>query len=471
MNPWIAGSILLLFFSTRFWGLWSQDLWHDEHFSIQETNRSLAELLHRSLWLNSPPLYQLIIKFTRSLLDFELAPWSLRLPSVFFGLLTLLESIKFAGLLRLGRLTILLATALIIFHPLLMEWQQWARGYSLAVFLTLWQLRSTFQLIEKNDKKNWRVFALSSFLLCLASYFGLLWVSLTLIVMLLDARLRAELISPRFIVIGITFCLVLSPWIRIAASRFLSQEHYWTNNVDQVFYIYQVYRLSGGSWIGLALLGIVLLVLSLQWKSLLQVFKNHRAVFIVCLIVIANVIVLIAKSLLSTSIVVDRYFVHIVTPAILAACAVYSLLKDKKLIRWILTLYVLTIGAAGLRQLQEIKEFIPLSEVIKRELLPPPEKVFVIREYFKYHYDPFEISLSPELRKSTQVMTIGTFTKEKSTHMDCNRSYRVVTELMSHNLVNLRRDLENCHDLMEESVPSSRYMKVSVFHLQPKSGQ
>jgi mannosyltransferase len=119
-----------------------QSLWYDEGFSVYLSSMTLGEITARTAYDIHPPFYYFLLHFWIPI--FGSAEFSLRFPSLIFGVLTV-PLIYAAGNRFLGRTAGLLAAALIAISPLLLWYSQEARMYTLVTFLCL---LSTYLLIR-----------------------------------------------------------------------------------------------------------------------------------------------------------------------------------------------------------------------------------------------------------------------------------------------------------------------------------
>lgn len=136
--------ILLLGFALRLIAI-NQSLWLDEAIGAEAARDfTYRELIyHFPTFDNHPPLYYIVLKFWTSI--FGYSEFSLRMPSVIFGVLTILVVYKIAQLLEKSGFTekthrLLkfphIAALLLAISQLHIYYSQEARMYSMAAFLT-----------------------------------------------------------------------------------------------------------------------------------------------------------------------------------------------------------------------------------------------------------------------------------------------------------------------------------------------
>ncbi len=128
-------AIILIGFSLRTYNLTYHSIWFDESVSIRWAKESVPRILDVSLNLvedRLPPLYYLLLKFWGTLVG--LSEWSVRYPSVIFGVLLIPIMYKIGS--RLFNSEVGLVTAMLTAcNPFLIWYSQEARMYSLAVCL------------------------------------------------------------------------------------------------------------------------------------------------------------------------------------------------------------------------------------------------------------------------------------------------------------------------------------------------
>lgn len=131
---WLGLILLTLAaFALRLYMLDGQSLWYDEGVTADIARRNFADLTRWTADDIQPPLYYYVVAFWGRAAGWS--EWSLRFPSVFFGVLTvpLLALVTLA--LTRRRVAGLLAAALVAFHPLLLYYSQEARMYSMLIAL------------------------------------------------------------------------------------------------------------------------------------------------------------------------------------------------------------------------------------------------------------------------------------------------------------------------------------------------
>ena len=134
-----------------------QGLWYDEIVTLLDSVRPpLSEILTTFSGDNHHPLYSLLAHFSVEL--FGEHAWSLRLPAVFFGTLSI-PALYLLGRVLANKLEALLAAALLAFSYHHIWFSQNARGYTGLLF---WTLLSTYLLLrglQKSRRVEWIFYA------------------------------------------------------------------------------------------------------------------------------------------------------------------------------------------------------------------------------------------------------------------------------------------------------------------------
>ena len=125
--------VSLAAFALRTFVLDGQSLWYDEGVTATVAARGLVELTHWTAGDIQPPLYYYLVAGWGQLAGWR--EWSLRFPSVFFGVLTIPLLAVTAHRLTGRRTVTLLAALLAALHPLFIYYSQEARMYAMLVAL------------------------------------------------------------------------------------------------------------------------------------------------------------------------------------------------------------------------------------------------------------------------------------------------------------------------------------------------
>ncbi|MBX3001855.1 MAG: glycosyltransferase family 39 protein, partial [Caldilineaceae bacterium] len=125
--------ILLLAFGLRLYHLDAQNLWYDEGVTAVVAQYDLAALVRWTADDIQPPLYYLLVSAWGQVAGWS--EWSLRFPSLVFGVLLVPLMAALSRTLTRSRPASLLAALLAALHPLLLYYSQEARMYTMLAAL------------------------------------------------------------------------------------------------------------------------------------------------------------------------------------------------------------------------------------------------------------------------------------------------------------------------------------------------
>ncbi len=146
----------------------NQSFWLDEAAQALESQNSVSWLWQ---WMTAdfhPPLYHFLIHFWIKLGQ---ADWFLKLPSVFFGVLTI-YFLYLLGKKLVSEKFGLLAAFLLAVSPFHIYFSQELRMYSLSALLTTVSMYFFLEAIREDKLKSWVIFILVSILNIYTLYFG-----------------------------------------------------------------------------------------------------------------------------------------------------------------------------------------------------------------------------------------------------------------------------------------------------------
>ena len=237
--------ILLFGLFVRTYDLAKESLWNDEAFSVLISNLSLVDLIKEIEVTDvNPPLFYSILHFWIKL--FGDSEFSVRFPSLIFGVLSILLIYRLASLMftkNVGLLSSLLL-ALSTFH---IRYSQEARAYSLMVFFILLSFYFLFKLRKKKDFKNSIFYVVSTTLLIYTHYYGLIILLSQNLIIFLDLLLskkRKELKMGEWLWLQFFIVIVYLPWSIVLIKHILRQQkNFWISepdleNIYRTFYIY-----------------------------------------------------------------------------------------------------------------------------------------------------------------------------------------------------------------------------------------
>ena len=196
--------------------IWVPPLWYDENFSLVVARLPWAQFWQAILGDVHPPLYYLII---RPIAQLTSIPWLIRLPSVIFSLAALWLAWKI--FLRWASIPVRVQTAALILMAILptqLWFAQEARMYALLEFLVMLGFYA-FQ------RQRWQLLTLANILLLYTQNYGLFYMAIFGLLVLLSWRWKA---LPAFIIPIICW----SPWIYVLLGQMHNiQGKYWITAV------------------------------------------------------------------------------------------------------------------------------------------------------------------------------------------------------------------------------------------------
>lgn len=172
---YILISIIILSLLLRVYYLEKESLWLDEGHSVNISKGSISEIIYKADIDPNPPLYYIVLHFWMKL--FGDSEFSIRLPSVIFGILSIYLVFKLGELIYNRDIGIICSFILSIsqYH---IRYSQEARAYSLLVLLVL---LSNYYFIKvlKNEanKANKEIvgYIISSIMMIFTHIFGLFY--------------------------------------------------------------------------------------------------------------------------------------------------------------------------------------------------------------------------------------------------------------------------------------------------------
>jgi mannosyltransferase len=222
-------AILLLALVLRLIKLGSRNLWYDEAFAVLYAEKSFSAILYGTITPVEgaaadvhPLLYYFFLHLWMGL--FGQSPFIVRLPSVIFGLASIVLAFS------IGRRLFdpgagLLAAAITAIAPFHINYSQENRMYSLLCFLSLLTVYFFVCCWKENGYGNWLGFILAATLSLYTHNLAFLVILALDLFVLLTKRWR--LLKP-LIVSHLAFGLLFSPWFTIVFSQFGKvRQAYW----------------------------------------------------------------------------------------------------------------------------------------------------------------------------------------------------------------------------------------------------
>src|SRR5215204_2761750 len=168
--PFMLLAILLVALLLRVFQLDAESLWLDEATSVYIGNHGFVQILKISFAEINPPLYYLLLHYWMQL--FGGSEFSVRLPSVFFGVFSVAMLYK-VGTLLFNKRTGLMSAFIMAISAYQIYYSQEARAYTMSVLLALISFYYFLKLFEGKDYWILAGYVLSSTALMYAHYYGL----------------------------------------------------------------------------------------------------------------------------------------------------------------------------------------------------------------------------------------------------------------------------------------------------------
>ena len=132
--PFMLLAILLVALLLRIFQLDAESLWLDEVYSVNWGNHDFVQILGLSIQNRHPPLYLLLLHYWMQL--FGDSEFSVRLPSVFFGVFSVAMLYK-VGTLLFNKWTGLISAFIMAISAYQIYYSQEARAYTMTILLAL----------------------------------------------------------------------------------------------------------------------------------------------------------------------------------------------------------------------------------------------------------------------------------------------------------------------------------------------
>jgi uncharacterized membrane protein len=236
-------AVLLFGLFVRLYGLSAESLWFDEAFTIKFARLDLFEIFSRCE--NNPPLYNMIMHGWIHF--FGVSEFSIRLPSVVFGVLALFVMYK-TGCRLFNKNVGLLSSLLLgisVFH---IWYSQEARNYSLAVLATLLSMYYFLKLLKSGHPKTLLGYIFFSFLLMYSHIYGLFIIfsqNMYLGCIFLFSGQTIRISLKKWVLSQLGLLILFSPWVAIFINRllFVQTGDWWLTepNIHSVFGSFLIY--------------------------------------------------------------------------------------------------------------------------------------------------------------------------------------------------------------------------------------
>jgi hypothetical protein len=313
--------LAVLVFATvvRLHGLTRDSLWFDEALTATLIQAKWSQIIKAIISAEqTPPFYFLLMKVWTGLVG--ISDWTLRFPSVVFGVVTIWQTYRLAAYCA-GKTEGIIAAALMSASRYHIWYSQEARTYTLMLMLALWSCDEFVHMLKEprrvgREARYW----LATTLLLYSHLYGVFVIAAQVvhwcIHRLIDRNLQLRL--SMFVQLMLAVALAFSPWIKPV--------WYWLNNVAPSFWmsktsihdIADTYFLFTGAAVIWPLLVLVALVVigcarrdTARWLPLWLT------------LLLAPVVVPVMISVLKRPMFLHRYaFISIAPLFILAACGI-----------------------------------------------------------------------------------------------------------------------------------------------------
>jgi len=329
--------ILLFAIFLRFFKLDLQSLWVDELFSanLSSPKLSFTEVLSNFKKTAHPPLYFIILYFFTKV--FGATSLALKSLSAILGVLGVY------GIYKLGKELLnknigLLAAALLSFNYFHIYYSQEARMYAFFFLLATWSFYLLVKFIKSPNKKSAILYGISAAMLINTHYFGLLTLAAQIVIMsyflwkpYLISRGKYLLLS------GISGLLVIISYLPVfktveghssVKSIWIPKPHY-----DSLKEVFKAFFGHSEVVVILIILLVFLFIIKLTKIKNTKSFKidpvKNKWVFtsfILITWIIVGVFIPVYRSNAKVPIIIDRYFIHLITPLLLiCSIGLYSI--------------------------------------------------------------------------------------------------------------------------------------------------
>jgi mannosyltransferase len=305
------GVIVVIGALLRLHNLGSESLWFDEAASWMQAKDSLAALIQRTAADNYPPLHNLALFVAIKL--FGDSEWSLRLPSVIFGVANI-GALYWLGTMTVGRTAGLIGAIMLALSPFHFVYSQEARMYSLIALAATLYAATCFHYLRAPSLLRGAWVSLSGLALVYSHPYGTLyWI--TIAVAFAGLFLPAAMLSSRGVALvwagsNIIVAAGFAPWAFILADRAHAIGGGFWITLTPLFLGQELGAITGGRlFFGGILIGAVLGVIG----------QRRKDVALLCAWIGFPVAIGIVVSILWTSIFLSRYVIGSHPPLLLLA--------------------------------------------------------------------------------------------------------------------------------------------------------
>ena len=287
------------------------NIWMDEAFTATLVHNTFSGVLYSSMQDTLPPLYNLLLKLTTTILGYNI--YVMKLTSVVPMILTIIIAATTVRK-RFGAITSIAFMLCLTGMPLMLYFGVEIRMYSLGFFFATASGIYAYEVICDSCRKNWILFTVLSVLAGYSHHFAFVtvgFVYLFLLVYYFFADFKH--IARWFKFLGFTFLLYF-PCMLVTLRQFGNVSGYFSMPditlqmfVQYLLYPYMVSKITGSI---LCILIMAILIIFCAYKLFTRKeFTNDNLYSVACLAVYPGVLVFgtIVSKIMTANIFVDRY--------------------------------------------------------------------------------------------------------------------------------------------------------------------
>jgi len=202
--------IIILGSSLRFFEITKHDVWIDESFVVEICKTStLGEILSiQKFDQGHPPVYLFFLKVWTDI--FGYSPFSIRFPSVVFGVISILAIFSLTKMIFNSRVG-LMSSFLLALSPFHIYYSQMARSYSLIILFSILSISFFYSYITNKKKISLLYFIIFSLILYYTHFLSILLIGFTnIFVFFVYRKTLKEWIFSQALLF---FCLIPLPYL------------------------------------------------------------------------------------------------------------------------------------------------------------------------------------------------------------------------------------------------------------------
>lgn len=463
---YIVVIILLIGTSLRLYDLNRKSISLDESFSIYHAQKPLIDNIKVTITDNHPPFYQILLHYWVCL--FGISDFSTRLLSVLFGVLSIFILYLLASLMFNQKVGIYsaLILALSIFH---IQFSQYARNYSLFVFLTLVSCFFYFKYTLTRKKSYVVGYLISTILLLYTHYFALFVILFQNIHFFLQNLIKFDKIK-KWILIQLVIIIFYIPLLLIFINRFYEvSSFFWIQKPTLFYFLYTFYTLAGGIFI-LSLFVILAIIILLKHKKIKLKNKNFYKILFLLLWLLIPLITTYIFSLFFTSLYLPRYLIPFSIPFFILFSL--FLVRLKKIPQFIVIIIFLWLSFGNLYYLyyetHSEQEWRDAAAYIKKDI-GEDDIILINAPYtnkpFSYYYDPVCFKSDLDACLSTK----NIYGVENANRLPNKlKDVKGIWLILSHsNFVDKEGSLLKYFNQNYDLSDSKEYLGIKIYHFRP----